>query len=168
MAPKQSLNVIFSLYSKMNQDERDDLTQEDTAGLVKGTWTFYLKPVQVITDYLMTGSSKVSSFLALATNLARLEARRRSATWTPTQSYGSREVFVMELNSDVVKYRYVRLQSDKIPRTVGFVSGSSSVVPTFLHSALLPRQAGGTLRKSAHNLCVQCILSRSIYQLTCN
>ena len=32
----------------MNQDERDDLTQEDTAGLVKGTWTFYLKPVQVI------------------------------------------------------------------------------------------------------------------------
>ena len=152
----------------MNQDERDDLTQEDTAGLVKGTWTFYFKPVQVITDYLMTGSSKVSSFLAPATNLARLEARRRSATWTPTQSYGSREVFVMELNSDVVKYGCVRLQSDKIPRTVGFVSGSSSVVPTFLHSALLPSQAGGTLRKSAHNLYVQCILSRSIQQLICN
>ena len=92
---KQPLNVLFSLYSKMNQDERDDLTQEDTAGLVKGTWTFYLKPVQVITDYLMTGSSKVSSFLALATNLARLEARRRSATWTPTPSYGSREVFTL-------------------------------------------------------------------------
>ena len=38
---KQSLNVLFSLYSKMNQDERDDLTQEDTAGLVKGTWVIY-------------------------------------------------------------------------------------------------------------------------------
>ena len=37
---KQPLNVLFSLYSKMNQDERDDLTQEDTAGLVKGTWAF--------------------------------------------------------------------------------------------------------------------------------
>ena len=37
---KQSLNVLFPLYSKMNQDERDDLTQEDTAGLVKGTWAF--------------------------------------------------------------------------------------------------------------------------------
>ena len=27
----------------MNQDERDDLTQEDTAGLVKGTWVIYKK-----------------------------------------------------------------------------------------------------------------------------
>ena len=112
----------------------------------------------MITDYLMTGSSKVSSFLALATNLARLEARRRSATWTPTQSYGSREVFVMELNSDVVKYECVRLQSDKIPRTVGFVSGSSSVVPTFLHSALL-RKLGELLEK---------VCTISLYNVFCH
>ena len=51
-----------------------------------------------------------------------------------------------DAEKDCVIVRQVTILSDKISHTLGF-SKSSSGVLTMLPSALLPRQAGGTLRK---------------------